>query len=543
MSSSQHAHFRSGKSLISAQTAIAASEVLLAAGCSSSSDSSGNGGGHPVSGGTLTAVVNADPGNLDPQSSVISTDVQFGFFAYDRLVSFGGDGSLQPNLAASWASDSAGSQYVFTLRKGVTCSDGSPLTPATIAANLNYVANPKNASPLLGAAVPPGAAATADAAANTVTVKLGSPAPFFVNDLTLLPIVCQKGLDDRGSLAHATDGTGPYVLAGASSGNQYTYTLRKDYTWGPAGATAAVAGLPATVVLKVVANETTAANLLLGGGAQIATVSGADRTRLSGAGLFHVGNPQILGELFFNQTAGEPGADPAVRKALTMALNLPQVGAALTDGAGAPAQSLFVTSPQLCSGKTVPGNVPGYDLAQAQALLDQAGWRAGADGVRAENGRKLAITLTFPNDTGDSGPATELMRQQWQKLGVQTTLAGRPNAQLGSILFGTGAWEAGLVPVGVTDPAQGVAFLSGPTPPHGTNFAHIDNPAYASAVAQAQNHPGTAGCPQWDQAEIALLRAVDVVPFEDEVVQLWGKKATFAAVNGVVLPTSIRQLG
>jgi peptide/nickel transport system substrate-binding protein len=396
---------------------------VVVSGCSGSGNAAGNGGGgHPVSGGTLTAVVNADPGNLDPQSSVISTDVQFGFFAYDRLVSFGSDGSLQPNLAASWTSDSAGSQYVFTLRKGVTCSDGSPLTPATIAANLNYVANPKNASPLLGAAVPAGTTATADAGAGTVTVKLGTPAPFFVNDLTLLPIVCQKGLDDRGSLAHATDGTGPYVLAGASSGNQYTYTLRKDYSWGPAGATSAVAGLPATIVLKVVANETTAANLLLGGGAQIATVSGADRTRLSGAGLFHVGNPQILGELFF-------------------------------------------------------------------------------------------------------------------------TLAGRPNAQLGSILFGTGAWEAGLVPVGVTDPSQGVAFLSGPTPPHGTNFAHIANPDYSSAVAQAQTHPGAAGCPQWDQAEISLLRAVDVVPFEDEVVQLWGKKATFAAVNGVVLPTSIRQLG
>jgi peptide/nickel transport system substrate-binding protein len=521
--------------------AIVTSALILLAGCSNGGGVAG--GGHPVSGGTLTEIINADPGNLDPQSSAVDTDVQLSFYAYDRLVAVAGDGSIKPNLATSWTANAAGTKYVFTLHKGVTCSDGSALSPATVAANLNYVGNPKNASPLLGATMPPGTSASADAAADTVTVTLPTAAPFFLSDLNLLPIVCQKGLDDRASLAHTTDGTGPYVLSSAQSGNAYTYTLRKGYTWGPGGASTATAGMPATVRLEVVSNETTAANLLLGGSAQIAAVSGPDRSRLAGAGLFHTGSPETFGEMFFNQTSGDPGADQTVRRALTAGLDLPQVGTVITGGGGTAAQGLVAASPAPCPGNTVRGNVPGYDPSLAKELLDQDGWTVAAGGVRAKNGKKLSLTLFYPTGVGDGAAATELIQQEWRQIGVQTTLEGRPESQINSVLFGTGAWDASLVPVGVSNPAQAVPFLTGPTPPNGDNFAHIDDTAYQSTVAQAETRSGTAGCGLWNQAEESLLRAVDVVPFEDALVETWGKSATFTTVNSVVLPTSLRLLG
>jgi peptide/nickel transport system substrate-binding protein len=510
--------------------------LSLASGCS-------QGAGSPAGGGTLTAVISADPGNLDPQRSVIDTDTQVAAFAYDRLVMIAADGSIESNLATAWSANSAGTQYTFKLREAVTCSDGSTLTPATVAANLDYVGNPKNASPLLGTALPAGTTATADAAADTVTATLPGPAPFFLSGLALLPIVCQKGIDDRATLAHATDGTGPYTLTGAQPGDRYTYTLRKGYTWGPGGASSAVAGMPATVVLEVVADETTATNLLLNGGAQIAAVSGADRTRLSGAGLFHVGTTELSGELFFNQAAGEPGVDPTVRRALAMGLNLPQVGAVLTGGAGTPAQGLVAGSPAPCPTGTVHGNVPGYDQSQAAVLLSQDGWSVGPGGVREKNGKQLAITLLYATGFGDSGPATELMQQELELLGVHVTLEGRSSSQLSGIMFGTGAWDLALVPIAATDPSQLVPYLSGPTPPNGDNFAHLDDPGYLGAVAQAETHPGSTGCALWNEGEVSLLRAVDVLPFEDNVIETWGKSATFATLDSVILPTSLRLVG
>ena len=81
---------------------------------------------------------------------------------------------------------------------------------------------------------------------------------------------------DRATLASATVGTGPYVLSEAAPGDHYTYTIRDGYTWGPNGATTATAGMPGTVVLRIVENPATAANLLLTGDVNAAAVIGPD---------------------------------------------------------------------------------------------------------------------------------------------------------------------------------------------------------------------------------------------------------------------------
>ena len=122
-----------------------------------------------------------------------------------------------------------------------------------------------NQSPFLGTYYPVGATAVADDAARTVTITLAAPAPFVLNGLTDLPIVCAAGMADRASLASATSGTGPYVLSEAAPGDHYTYTIRDGYTWGPDGASTDVEGMPDTVVVRIVENPATAANLLLTG--------------------------------------------------------------------------------------------------------------------------------------------------------------------------------------------------------------------------------------------------------------------------------------
>ena len=154
---------------------------------------------------------------------------------------------------------------LLTLAEGITCSDGSALTASDVVANLDYIANPENQSPFLGTYYPVGATAVADDAAMTITITLAAPAPFALNGLANLPIVCAAGMADRASLASATAGTGPYVLSEAATGDHYTYTIRDGYTWGPNGASTDVAGMPDTVVVRVVENPSTAANLLLAG--------------------------------------------------------------------------------------------------------------------------------------------------------------------------------------------------------------------------------------------------------------------------------------
>ena len=54
-----------------------------------------------------------------------------------------GHGGLVAGLADKWQGTTT--KAMFTLRKGVTCSDGTPLTAGDVAANINFVGDTKNA--------------------------------------------------------------------------------------------------------------------------------------------------------------------------------------------------------------------------------------------------------------------------------------------------------------------------------------------------------------------------------------------------------------
>jgi len=522
--------------------AAAALAALTVAGCSGSSGAgSGNsGGGKVVDGATFTLSLNADPGNLDPQLSAASNLYQLTFFAYDPLLNVDGHNQIQSGLATAWKVN--GKSVTLTIKKGVTCSDGSSFTAADVARNVAFIADPKNKSPFLGVFLPGGSKATADAAANTVTVSYPADAPFVLYGLAGVPMVCPKGLADRKLLTHGTDGTGPFRLTEDVAGDHITYVKRDGYTWGPAGASTATKGMPAKVVVKMVQNETTAANLLLSGALNGATMYGADSQRLDQAKLFEAHTTGVLGEMWFNHAKGRPGADPAVRKALTQALDLAQVQKVLTSGRGAPATVLAANEPVACPGNSVKDAVPAHDLAAAKQELDQAGWQPGAGGVRTKDGHPLAITLLYNTALGAGGSAAaELAAGAWKGLGAKVTLKGQDETQAVQTLFATGDWDVAWEQVNVSSPDQLVPFLSGPGTPKGNNFAHIANPAYDAAIKQAAAKPGTAGCADWLAAEAELFKNADVIPFANQLVKTFGKKARFAVV-GVLVPTSIRML-
>jgi len=84
-----------------------------------------------------------------------------------------------------------------------------------------------------------------------------------------------------------------------------------------------------------------------------------------------------------------------------------------------------------------------------------------------------------------------------------------------------------------------VPFLSGAAPAQGENFAHIDNPAYTTAVQSAAKVAGSAGCPQWLAADSLVVADADVIPFANQVEKFFGSGARFTVV-GQLLPTSIR---
>jgi peptide/nickel transport system substrate-binding protein len=489
-------------------------------------------------GGTFTMTLNADPGNLDPQSAPTTVLFQVSKFGYDSLLSMSPeDGSIQSQLATDWSVD--GTTVTLTLADGITCADGSPLTATDVVANLDYIADPANQSPFLGVYYPGGATAVADDAARTVTIRLAAPAPFVLNGLSDLPIVCAAGLADRTALASATAGSGPYVLSEAAPGDHYTYTVREGYAWGPDGATAE--GLPGTVVLRVVENPATAANLLLTGDVNAAAVIGPDAQRLAQEPLFRVDTAVVIGEMWFNHAEGRPGADPAVRMALTQGADLTQLQQVLTAGQGAPATTFAALAPVACPGDSISAVLPAFDATAAGAALDAAGWTVGADGIRAKDGQPLSVTFLHDTSAGAAGQAAaELAAQQWAAIGIGIVDKAQAGAATQETLFGTGDWDVAWIALNVGSPDQLVPFLSGPgMADGGANFSGIANADYTAGVEAATAIPGTEGCPTWLDAESHLVSAADVVPFANSLVPTFGNGAEFA-ISGSLIPTSIR---
>ncbi|TQS46837.1 ABC transporter substrate-binding protein [Cryptosporangium phraense] len=522
-------------------TAAVSALVLVLAGCSGNAADTGAGSAPVVDGATFTLGLSSDPGALDPQMGAGTSLFTVTQFAYDPLVSVDGkSGEIQSALAKSWQVQDK--TVTLTLNDGITCADGAKLTASAVADNLNFVANPKNASPFLGVFYPNGAKAAGDDASGKVTITLAEPAPFVLNGLGNLPIVCPSGLADRKTLQKATSGTGPYKLVEAAPGDHYTYEVRDGYTWGPNGATTATKGTPKTVVVKVVQNETTAANLLISGGLSAAEIIGPDAQRLKKAGLFSAGIPALVGEQWYNHAAGRVTSDPKVRMALTQALDLAQLRKVVTSGQGTAATTLAANAPVACPGDSVKSALPATDPAAAAKLLDEAGWVKGAGGVRAKGGKPLKVTLLYQNNLGSGGDAgAELAVRQWKAIGVDAVAHAQSETTLTSTIFGAGDWDVSWVSLNVSSPDQLVPFLSGPAAPKGTNFAAIQDADYDKAVTAAKALPGTEGCKAWLDAESGLIAKASIVPFASKNVLMFGKAARFD-IPGQLAPTSIRML-
>ena len=221
----------------------------------------------------------ADPGNLDPQSQPHQRAVPGHRVRLRLAAEHGARGRLHPVRSWPPTGPSTGPPSSSPSRDGITCSDGSPLTASDVVANLDYVGGSGEPEPLPGHATTRSAPRPRPTTRRArVTITLAAPAPFVLNGLSRPAHRVRRGHGrSRPSSRARPPGTGPYVLSEAVPGDHYTYTIRDGYTWGPNGATTASDGMPATVVLRIVENPATAANLLLTGDVNAAAVIGSGR--------------------------------------------------------------------------------------------------------------------------------------------------------------------------------------------------------------------------------------------------------------------------
>lgn len=492
-----------------------------------------------VSGGAFVKSIAGDPGDLNPMQAVTFDTWEVVGMAYEALVYVNPDGELEPWLAAEW--EETGTEVVFTLKDDITCADGTPFTAETAAANIAYNTDPANATFYYGSQVTEAITATADG--NTLTVTSTVNDPFLVANVGTILMVCDTGLADPTALSETTDGTGLFPLTQAEPGSSYVFTKRDGYSWGPDGVTSDTEGHPDTVELRVISDESTAANLLLSGEIHASSISGADRARADAAGLEYAGVRNPVGEILFNERSDRPVSDPLVREALVTAIDRDEVGTVIADGEAIEPVSLVVRNPLLCVPDEPAWSLPETSLERAGELLDQAGWALADDGLRYKDGRPLTVKFIYDAPTPTHAPAAELVKQTWDQLGVTTELSANDAAAWAEQLYETFDWDTGWVQVAPGGPVVLSTFFAGATPDQGgLNFMFVDNPDYEALVAQAKEATPEETCDLWLQAEAALIDRFDVFPIADNILPTYMNGVTFEMPN-FIMPTTIRMLG
>ena len=520
----------------------AAGVVVLAmtlAACSPGSPNNGGGDGDFVSGGTFVKSLSDDPGDLNPMKAVSPDTFEVVTLAYESLIYVTADGDLEPWLAESWTD--TGTEATYTLKDGITCGDGSEFTAQTVADNINYNADPVNATFSYGTVITEAVSATAEG--NVVTVTSETNDPFLAINIGTIMMVCDAGLADLASLADATDGTGLFQLTEARIGETYIFTKRDDYTWGPDDVTSETVGLPDTVEAQIIADQSTATNLLLSGDLNASVVTGPDQERLDAAGLEYVGVRNPVGQILFNEKEGRPFADPLVREALSVAINREEVGPVIGGSTALPAVSLVQKSPLLCVEESPEWTLPDTDLDRAAELLDEAGWMLNDEGVREKDGKPLDIKFIYDAPTASHGPAAELVKETWDSLGVVTELSANDGAAWSDQLYSSFDWDTGWVQIGPGSPVVLALFFQGATPDKGgLNFMFVDNPEYNALAEQAKVATPEEACGLWQDAEKELIERFDTFPVIDNILPNYQSGAVFDQPN-FIMPTTIRMLG
>lgn len=336
---------------------------------------------------------------------------------------------VEPWIAESWTINADNTEYTFKIRPGVSFSDGTPLDANAVAKNfdtyglgntaLNQPISEVINNYLRSEVIDP----------LTVKFYFKKPSPGFLQGTSAIGsgLVSLSTLDRNfNQLGNAKNiiGSGPFVVSSEKLGRELKLTARKDYNWAPVKSKHQGRAYLDGITYLVTPEDSVRIGALVSGQADfIRQIQAYDEKRVQSQG-FNLYAPPTRG--VNNSVVFRPDnplvADIRVRKALLHATNTKEIIATLFSD----------NYPQATSplAKTAAGYVDlssklTFDPAQANKLLDEAGWKTGSQGLRQKDGKTLELTAYESLPQPQNKETLQLVSQQWAKVGVKlNVLAG-----------------------------------------------------------------------------------------------------------------------
>ncbi len=336
----------------------------------------------------------ATPRTYDPRVTSSRHEYQVIAQVFDTLIASDGSNSLLPGLATTWDVAPDGKSVTLKLRSDVGFHDGAPFDADSVKFTFDTIADPKTASE--GAVTQLGPyAGTELIDAHTVRVNYSQPfgaALASYAEGTLAPVspTAVKRLGNQG-FARAPVGAGPFRFVSWEEGRQVVLERFDKYNWAPGYNANTGPSSVQRVITRFIPDASTRVAALEAGEIDIADATPIlDMKRFSDTRGYGTMIGNAAGIPFGLELNGSRAifSDIRVRRALAMAVDRKALSENLFFGLIDPAYGPLSKGTRGYWTGTEDLYRP--DPKAAMALLDQAGWSLGPDGVRVKDGQRLS---------------------------------------------------------------------------------------------------------------------------------------------------------
>lgn len=368
---------------------------------------------------SILRVIDAD--NYDPIRSTSTAAAEALYMLADTLVSVDFDmKTIKPGLAESWTVSPDGTTYTFKLRTDVKFCDGRPMTAEDVVYSLKRWTDPANKSPVSFRGGPvKDIRAEGDA---TVVYELKEPYSdlLFQIGLSFASVVDKNAVEKLGANfgVQGFNATGPYCWVKWTPRQELVMKKNPHYTWGPPIYKDPKPQID-EIVWKIIPESNTLMAAIQAKQADVTYympyIALDTMQRMPGMQVQRQDN--YIYDIFMGFKVDKPiASEGVIREAVNMAVNKDAIAKAIFFGKGQTLPALLNAS-VLDFDKDAAAKMPKYDPAAAAKLLDAAGWKAGADGIREKDGKKA--TFTVYGIRNDVNPRiTEAMQADLRKVGI-----------------------------------------------------------------------------------------------------------------------------
>ncbi|MBS3974048.1 MAG: ABC transporter substrate-binding protein [Actinobacteria bacterium] len=414
------------------------------------------------------------------------------------LLAHNDDLEIVNDLATGYKVSDDGLTWTVTIRDDVRFHDGEPLTAHDVAFTFNTA---KESGSVVDLGVMESARAIDD---TTVVFMLSEPRSTFVVQLISLGIVPRHAYGPE--YARSPLGSGPYRFVEWNQGQQLIVEAYEDYHGGAAEikrVTFVFMGEDATLAaarageLDVAAVPASFAGQDIAG-MRLVAVPSVDNRGIMFPALPDNGKTTSEGAPIGNNVT----YDLAIRRAINLAVDREVLVEGVLEGFGSPAFSVSDGLPWSSPDVVFDDGDP----AAAEALLDEAKWIEGADGVREKDGLSARFNLIYPADDLTRQSLALAVADQVRQIGIEMIPVGKSWDEIrmamhsNAVLFGWGSH----------DPTE------------------MYNLHHGALAGREWWNPGFYRNPVVDAYMDQALAAID----EEEALELW-RKAQWDGVTGI----------